>query len=133
MTSDSTAKAKRSEATDARRLAPLFPLETDRENLLRHAKELEGEADALDLQAAAAAEPDQPPVEQQQGEPQQAEQQQAEQQQADRQEPEAEANAADLQAAAEAGFVDQQQAEQQQQQSGGADGDQGAPPPPKPG
>jgi hypothetical protein len=128
MTSDSTAKAKRSEATDARRLAPLFPLETDRENLLRHAKELEGEADALDLQAAAAAEPDQPPVE-----PQQAEQQQAEQQQADRQEPEAEANTADLQAAAEAGFVDQQQAEQQQQQSGGADGDQGAPPPPKPG
>jgi hypothetical protein len=123
MTSDSIAKAKRSEATDARRLAPLFPLETDRANLLRHAKELESEADALDLQAVAAAEADQPLAEQQQGE----------QQQADRQEPEAEANAADLQAAAEPGFVDQQQAEQQQQQSGAADGDQGAPRPPKPG
>ena len=66
MTSPSTAKAKRSEATDARRLAPMFPLDSDREKLLRHAKELEGEADALDLEAAAAAEPDQPQAEQQQ-------------------------------------------------------------------
>jgi hypothetical protein len=131
MTSDPTVQAKRREATDARRLAPLFPLESDRENLLRHAKALEGEADALELQAAAEAEPDQPPDEQQQGEPQQGEQQQAEQQQADRQEPESEANAG-LQAAAEPGLADQRQAEQQPQ-SGAADGDQGPPPAPKPG
>lgn len=136
MTSDPTVQAKRREATDARRLAPLFPLESDRENLLRHAKALEGEADALELQAAAAAEPDQPPDEPQQGEPQQGEpqrgeQQQAEQQQADRQEPESEANAG-LQAAAEPGLADQRQAEQQPQ-SGAADGDQGPPPAPKPG
>ena len=88
MTSDSTAKAKRSEATDARRLAPMFPLDSDREKLLRHAKELEGEADALDLEAAAAAEPDQPQVEQQE----------AEQQEAERQESEAQADTPDLQA-----------------------------------
>jgi hypothetical protein len=119
MTSDPTVQAKRREATDARRLAPLFPLESDRENLLRHAKELEGEADALELQAAAAAEPDQPPDEPQQGEPQQA----------DRQEPESEANAG-LQAAAEPGLADQRQAEQQPQ-SGATDGD--PPPAPKPG
>jgi hypothetical protein len=69
MTSQSTAKAKRSEATDARRLAPMFPLDADREKLLRHAKQLEDEADALDRQAAAAARPglvDQRQAEQQQ-------------------------------------------------------------------
>jgi hypothetical protein len=124
MTSDSTAKAKRSEATDARRLAPMFPLDSDREKLLRHAKELEGEADALDLEAtAAAAEPDQP----------QAEQQEAEQQEAERQEPEAQADTPDLQAgpAAEPGLVGQRQPEQQQQ-SDAAGGDQSRPPPSKP-
>jgi hypothetical protein len=123
MTSDSTAKAKRSEATDARRLAPMFPLDSDREKLLRHAEELESEAQALDLEAAAAAEPDQP----------QAEQQEAEQQEAERQEPEAQADTPDLQAgpAAEPGLVDQRQPEQQQQ-SDAADGDQSPPPPPKP-
>jgi len=123
MTSDSTAKAKRSEATDARRLAPMFPLDSDREKLLRHAEELESEAQALDLEAAAAAEPDQP----------QAEQQEAEQQEAERQEPEAQADTPDLQAgpAADPGLVDQRQPEQQQQ-SDAADGDQSPPPPPKP-
>jgi hypothetical protein len=123
MTSDSTAKAKRSEATDARRLAPMFPLDSDREKLLRHAEELESEAQALDLEAAAAAEPDQPQVEQQE----------AEQQEAERQEPEAQADTPDLQAgpAAEPGLVDQRQPEQQQQ-SDAADGDQSPPPPPKP-
>jgi hypothetical protein len=126
MTSDSTAKAKRSEATDARRLAPMFPLDTDRDKLLRHAEELESEAQALDLEAAAAAEPDQPQVEQQE-----AEQQEAEQQEAERQEPEAQADTPDLQAgpAAEPGLVDQRQPEQQQQ-SDAADGDQSPPPPP---
>jgi hypothetical protein len=69
MTSDSTAEAKRSEATAARRLAPMFPLDSDREKLLRHAKELEGEADALDREAAAATEPG--PVDQRQAEQQQ--------------------------------------------------------------
>jgi hypothetical protein len=130
MTSDSTAKAKRSEATDARRLAPMFPLDSDREKLLRHAKELEGEADALDLEAtAAAAEPDQPQAEQQE-----AEQQEAEQQEAERQEPEAQADTPDLQAgpATEPGLVDQRQPEQQQQQSDAADRNQGPPPLPKP-
>jgi hypothetical protein len=122
MTSDSTAKTKRSEATDARRLAPMFPLDSDREKLLRHAEELESEAHALDLEAAAA-EPDQP----------QAEQQEAEQQEAERQEPEAQADTPDLQAgpAAEPGLVDQRQPEQQQQ-SDAADGDQSRPLPPKP-
>jgi hypothetical protein len=47
----------------------MFPLDSDREKLLRHAKELEGEADALDREAAAAAEPG--PVDQRQAEQQQ--------------------------------------------------------------
>ena len=69
MNSEPTAKAKRSEATAARRLAPMFPLDAYREKLLRHAKQLEDEADALDRQAAAAAQPglvDQQQAEQQQ-------------------------------------------------------------------
>ena len=57
MTSEPTAKAKRNEATAARRLAPMFPLDADREKLLRHAKQLEDEADAFDREAAAAAQP----------------------------------------------------------------------------
>ena len=84
MTSDSTAKAKRSEAADARRLAPLFPLDSDRENLLRHAKELEGEADALDLQAAGD--------EQREPERQESERQEPERQEPERQEAEAQAD-----------------------------------------
>jgi hypothetical protein len=53
----------------ARRLAPMFPLDADREKLLRHAKQLEDEADVLDRQAAATAQPglvDQRQAEQQQ-------------------------------------------------------------------
>ena len=54
MPSPSAAQAKRNEAADARRVASMFPSEADRERLLRHAEELEAEAEGLDRQAAAA-------------------------------------------------------------------------------
>ena len=63
-----SARAKRDEAAQARRLAAMFPLEGGRRPLLQHAEELERQAEALERQDASATRPG--PAEQRQAEQQ---------------------------------------------------------------
>ena len=75
------ARAKRDEATRARRWAREMTAEADRDKLLRHSVELEAEAAELDRQAMAPATQVQPPGHSATQPVQQVQQQQPQQQQ----------------------------------------------------